>query len=158
MALLKRIKRRLGIGTGSTDRDAGETTVTVEHEAAATGDADDGETDASTLETVESDGPTAGRPDDGETEAAATGDAVGETAADDDGSTGGAASGDTAPADGSAGVESIKGIGPAYADRLAEIGVETVDDLAAADAGDVAEQTSVGQKRAARWIDRADAF
>lgn len=158
MALLKRIKRRLGIGTGSTDRDAGETTVTVENEAAATGDADDGETDASTPETVESDGPTAGRPDDGETEAAATGDAVGETAADDDGSTGGAASDDTVPADGSAGVESIKGIGPAYAERLAEIGIETVDDLAAADAGDVAEQTSVGQKRAARWIDRADAF
>lgn len=146
MALLKRIKRRLGIGTGSTDRDAGETTVTVEHEAAATGDADDGETDASTPETAESDGPTAGRPDDGE------------TAADGDGSTGGAASDDTVPADGSAGVESIKGIGPAYAERLAEIGVETVDDLAAADAGDVAEQTSVGQKRAARWIDRADAF
>jgi SpoVK/Ycf46/Vps4 family AAA+-type ATPase len=55
-------------------------------------------------------------------------------------------------------VEEIKGIGPAYAERLAEIGIETVDDLAGADAAAVAEGTSVGEKRAATWIDRASEF
>ncbi|OTE98783.1 helix-hairpin-helix domain-containing protein, partial [Halorubrum sp. SD683] len=55
-------------------------------------------------------------------------------------------------------VEEIKGIGPAYAERLAGIGIETIDDLAAADAAAVAEGTSVGEKRAATWIDRASEF
>ena len=55
-------------------------------------------------------------------------------------------------------VEEIKGIGPAYAERLAEIDIETVDQLAAADAADIAEGASISEKRAARWIDRADEF
>lgn len=52
-------------------------------------------------------------------------------------------------------VDSIRGIGPAYAERLAEIGIDDVSDLAAADVEEVAEGTSVGEKRAADWIDRA---
>ncbi|OAQ51783.1 hypothetical protein HTG_15485 [Natrinema mahii] len=53
-------------------------------------------------------------------------------------------------------VDSIKGIGPAYADRLAGAGVETVGELAVADAADLAEQTDISEKRIQGWIDRAE--
>ncbi|MEY7848605.1 helix-hairpin-helix domain-containing protein [Natrarchaeobius sp. A-rgal3] len=53
-------------------------------------------------------------------------------------------------------VDSIKGIGPAYADRLADAGVETVANLADADAGELAEQTDISEKRLQGWIDRAE--
>jgi predicted flap endonuclease-1-like 5' DNA nuclease len=52
-------------------------------------------------------------------------------------------------------VNTVKGIGPAYADRLEEAGVHTVHDLATADAAELAEQISVSEKRVGRWIDRA---
>lgn len=52
-------------------------------------------------------------------------------------------------------VDSIKGIGPAYADRLAAAGVETVSDLAVADADELAEQTDISATRIQGWIDRA---
>lgn len=55
-------------------------------------------------------------------------------------------------------VDEIKGIGPAYAERLGEIGVETVADLIDADVADVAERTTVSEKRVNRWIDRAREF
>jgi hypothetical protein len=38
------------------------------------------------------------------------------------------------------------------------MGIETVDELAAADPVDVADGASVGEKRASRWIDRAEQF
>ncbi|MFW5949294.1 MAG: helix-hairpin-helix domain-containing protein [Halolamina sp.] len=60
-----------------------------------------------------------------------------------------------AAADDSASVDEVKGIGPAYSERLGEIGIETVDDLAAADAADVAERTTVPEKTVRKWIDRA---
>lgn len=69
---------------------------------------------------------------------------------------------DTAPetetADGPTGepVNSIKGIGPAYADRLASVGIETVDDLAGRDAEALSEQTDISPKRLQGWIDRAN--
>jgi len=86
----------------------------------------------------------------------ASADAVDRTASDDNAVDG--TVNDDVPTDGSADVENIKGIGPTYAERLAGIGIETVEELAAADAADVVEQTSVSEQRAARWIDRADAF
>ncbi|WP_255170280.1 helix-hairpin-helix domain-containing protein [Natrononativus amylolyticus] len=52
-------------------------------------------------------------------------------------------------------VNSIKGIGPAYADRLAAEGVETVSDLATADAAALAEGTDISETRIQGWIDRA---
>jgi len=55
-------------------------------------------------------------------------------------------------------VDEIKGIGPAYAERLGEIGIHTVEDLAGADAAAIADGTSVGEGRAATWIDRAAEF
>ncbi|MFB6173129.1 MAG: helix-hairpin-helix domain-containing protein [Halobacteriales archaeon] len=52
-------------------------------------------------------------------------------------------------------VESVKGIGPAYGDRLAAVGVETVADLADADPADLAERTDLSETRLRTWIERA---
>ncbi|MCU4717705.1 helix-hairpin-helix domain-containing protein [Halapricum hydrolyticum] len=49
----------------------------------------------------------------------------------------------------------IKGIGSAYADRLADAGVETVADLAARDAESLSEETDISEKRLQTWIERA---
>jgi predicted flap endonuclease-1-like 5' DNA nuclease len=62
----------------------------------------------------------------------------------------------TEPAEGtSEPVVVIKGIGPAYAERMADAGVETVADLAAADADELESQTEISAKRIQGWIDRA---
>ncbi|MFC7215037.1 helix-hairpin-helix domain-containing protein [Saliphagus sp. GCM10025334] len=53
-------------------------------------------------------------------------------------------------------VDVIKGIGPAYADRLEGAGVETVADLATADADSLSEDTDISAKRLQGWIDRAE--
>lgn len=52
-------------------------------------------------------------------------------------------------------VDVIKGIGPAYADRMADAGVETVADLADADAAELESETDISEKRIQGWIDRA---
>lgn len=49
----------------------------------------------------------------------------------------------------------IKGIGSAYAERLAEAGIETVADLAQGDAESLTEETGISEKRLQNWIDRA---
>lgn len=52
-------------------------------------------------------------------------------------------------------VDVIKGIGPTYAGRLSDAGIETVEDLAAADAADVVERADVPESRLEEWIERA---
>lgn len=52
-------------------------------------------------------------------------------------------------------VETITGIGPAYAERLGDAGIETVDQLAAADAADLAGETDIPESRVQEWIDLA---
>jgi polyhydroxyalkanoate synthase len=52
-------------------------------------------------------------------------------------------------------VEAVKGIGPTYSERLGEAGVETVADLAGADAETVAEAAETSISRAEDWIERA---
>ena len=216
MALLQKIKEKLGFGGGSSDTDGGETTVTVEHEPNDAADAAATEADASTVETgdtsvdagnnasaveaddasaVEADasdvdaGDDASDDDIGDTDAAevdeyATGDDVDEmtnadddineatdvdeaTDADDDTDETTDSAADTDEAtdadddedviDGTP-VDQVKGIGPAYAERLGEIGIHTVEDLAGADAAAIADGTSVGEGRATTWIDRAAEF
>jgi predicted flap endonuclease-1-like 5' DNA nuclease len=49
----------------------------------------------------------------------------------------------------------LKGIGPAYADRLEDAGIETVADLAAADPEELAERVDLSAKRVGRWVDTA---
>jgi len=49
----------------------------------------------------------------------------------------------------------LEGIGPAYAERLADAGIDTVADLAGADVAELAETTEISESRLERWIDRA---
>jgi predicted flap endonuclease-1-like 5' DNA nuclease len=53
-------------------------------------------------------------------------------------------------------VENVSGIGPAYASRLNDAGVETVADLLAADPDDLADRIDVSAKRIGRWQDAAE--
>jgi predicted flap endonuclease-1-like 5' DNA nuclease len=52
-------------------------------------------------------------------------------------------------------VDSLSGIGPAYSERLSDAGIETVGDLAAADASTLDEATGIGEGRVEDWIERA---
>ncbi|PSQ28085.1 hypothetical protein BRD03_04330 [Halobacteriales archaeon QS_9_68_17] len=115
--------------------------------------ADAAESDESALE--EADEPAASGVETADDEAA-TGEAAedtGEAAATE----GSEEAEDAEPADEAAGgdVTEIKGIGPAYGERLANVGIDTVAELADADAGEVAEQTDLSEKRVSEWIERA---
>ncbi|MFA9517702.1 helix-hairpin-helix domain-containing protein [Halopenitus sp. H-Gu1] len=182
MGILQTLKRILGIGEpGESDRT--DTQVTVEHEPSEE-ESDDQDSRASAMDVAEeasgdeesvAEGSAAGGDEAdvdsttadesvaaGTDAAASTGSLVDETAADEPEEAAepaeATASGSGAPESAggeSAPVETIKGIGPAYAERLSGIGIETVDDLAAADPADIAERANVGEKRAATWIERA---
>lgn len=126
MALLQKLKEMLGIG-GTTERTRHqETAVTVEHEPEDL----ESESDASgAVDTI---------PDEPEESVAAAAEETAEATAEGES------------------VEEISGIGPAYAERLEEIGITTVQELAAADAASIAEQTNIGEGRANTWIERAN--
>jgi polyhydroxyalkanoate synthase len=53
------------------------------------------------------------------------------------------------------GLESIEGIGPAYAARLREAGVGSIAALAASDPAHLAGDVDVGVERVRRWVERA---
>ena len=52
-------------------------------------------------------------------------------------------------------LESIDGIGPTYAERLREAGIDGLAALAAADPGEVAEAADISEDRAEDWIEQA---
>lgn len=52
-------------------------------------------------------------------------------------------------------LQDLKGIGPSYETTLSEAGIETVDELADADADELSDETGLSSKRLQRWIDRA---
>lgn len=54
-------------------------------------------------------------------------------------------------------VDSIKGIGTAYAERLEAAGVHSVSDLAEADPDDLAAETDIAAGRLGNWVERARA-
>jgi len=151
MPILRTLKSLLG----RDDRaDAGQdVTVTVEHdpdnEAAVKGvdvdeSGDDGESAADEESTVDD----ASADEDGSDAAEATADqaeAFEEAYESEDEDLG--AAGES--------VDVLNGIGPAYADRLADAGVETVADLADADAGDLAAETDIAEGRLQGWIGQA---
>ncbi|WP_324665107.1 class III poly(R)-hydroxyalkanoic acid synthase subunit PhaC [Haloarcula sediminis] len=51
-------------------------------------------------------------------------------------------------------VDTVSGIGPTYADRLRDAGIETVDDLTAHDAAELAEITNASPSQAQDWLDQ----
>lgn len=64
--------------------------------------------------------------------------------------------GNVSPSEGSQEpVDSLSGIGPAYSERLRDAGIETVGDLAAAEASALDEATGIGEGRLEGWIERA---
>lgn len=131
MGLISTLKSILGVG-GRADRE-GEPTVTVEHEPEAS--AERAVTEPEPVTSTD--------------EAADAGAEADETETDDAGAETAAVEGSVDP------VETITGIGPAYAGRLEDAGVETVDDLAAADAGALAAETDLSETRIRGWIEQA---
>ena len=144
MGLIERIKSVLGFGTSATPSQPATgrnrpSTDEAGTEPDSADESDDDEPDGSTV--------TAGD----------SGDGVDVTVEHDpDTETEAAVKGVETDAGVDADLEEIKGIGPAYADRLRDAGVESVSDLAAADATDVAEASDIGESRVRKWIDRAE--
>jgi hypothetical protein len=52
-------------------------------------------------------------------------------------------------------VTEVAGIGPAYAERLAAVGITTAGELAAADAAQLAAEIDESEKRVAGWVEAA---
>ncbi|KDE59352.1 poly(R)-hydroxyalkanoic acid synthase subunit PhaC [Halostagnicola sp. A56] len=96
--------------------------------------------------------PDAAKADPDESDAALAADAGGdETGIDDDGV--------EIEIDGSAGddpLTDLSGVGDAYAEALRGAGIETIDDLAAADVADLATETGISPARLEGWIEQAD--
>jgi predicted flap endonuclease-1-like 5' DNA nuclease len=148
MGLLDILKAAMGLGSsrsqrtsGTTDASRQDVDVTVEHEPdTESEDAVKGTGKAGT----ESEAEPAADVQDEDTEAD-TEEEADETAAED--------APDVQGADES--VDTVNGIGPSYAERLGEAGVETVGDLVASDAAELAEETDISEKRIQGWIDKA---
>ena len=175
MGILDTLLSLLGLGGSSSDDDRRETTVSVEREANAETEAAVKGTDEAAAAGTDAAAST-GSLVDGAEEAAEPAEAVDTGAAETELDTADAESeGETtgeheatvdiedaeeesaaveteAEADS---VEVIKGIGPAYADRLANAGVHSVSDLAAADVTELAEAVDLSETRVGRWIERA---
>jgi polyhydroxyalkanoate synthase len=79
-----------------------------------------------------------------------------EAAVEDVSADGSTAEETTAESSDSPGVDTVDGIGPTYADRLADAGIETVADLAASDAAEVAEITGAPVSRVEDWFNQVE--
>ncbi|MFC4406956.1 helix-hairpin-helix domain-containing protein [Haloarchaeobius iranensis] len=137
MALLKKLKSLFGLDDGSQSESSRDVGVTVEKErqAGATAEGDDG---GSTAEHT-TDEPT----DEAADETTEPEPETDETTEPDE--------------EESDPVQEIKGIGPAYADRLGAVGIETIADLADADPEHVAAETDISETRVTEWVKRAKA-
>lgn len=161
MGLLDILKAAMGLGSsrsqrtsGTTDSSRQDVDVTVEHEpdtesedaVKGTGETEtepEGEVEDDADETAaeESEADVEAEADDTDVEAETEADAESEETPDVEG------------ADDS--VDTINGIGPSYAERLGEAGIDTVGDLVASDATELAEETDISEKRIQGWIDKA---
>lgn len=178
MGLLSKLKSLLGFGDDRPAR-RGNVDVTVEHEPGESADAESEravkepatEPEPTVEETAESDSDPEVEPEPEPTEDE-TGTGTAETAGTtDDAESAGEPAVDeptveeevveeAEPAQTGAAAESvdtIKGIGPSYAEKLSSAGVETVGDLASADADALGDETGLSPKRIAGWIEQAEA-
>ncbi|AUX08240.1 hypothetical protein AArcSl_0590 [Halalkaliarchaeum desulfuricum] len=153
MALLQKLKELLGIGGGDERSERGDTEVTVERdpEPEVVGEAgeDEAPEDIETDEAPEDDEEAVGEESEEEQPDA-------DDDKDDDGEDESGEEPATEPDEDGEPVQNIKGIGPAYAERLEGIGITTVTQLAAADPEAVAEEAKIGEGRASTWIERAN--
>jgi predicted flap endonuclease-1-like 5' DNA nuclease len=132
MGILQKLKSVLGFGSteSSRARSAGDVDVTVEHEPSTESESAVKGTDVSTASETDPD----------ET---GTDELIDAAEPDEDSGT---------P------VTEIKGIGPAYADRLNGIGITNVEELADGDIETIAEQTDLGEGRISAWVERAQNY
>ncbi|MFB6266675.1 MAG: helix-hairpin-helix domain-containing protein [Halodesulfurarchaeum sp.] len=136
MGLLSTLKSILGLDTPDRTR-RGDVEVTVEREPSA-------ETERAVKEEP---------PEGAEPEAAVEGEAgAGVTETDESAAT--ADDEEAHPGTGEP-LQSITGIGDAYAERLEAAGIEDVADLAAADPEELAEETDLSLTRLEDWIEQA---
>lgn len=159
MGLLDTLLSVFGLADSSSDGDRRDATVSVERETrsgAATADETGDDAAAAEADTAASTGSPVDGVDgsDGAVDpAGAAGSTAGTPEAGPD-----ASAGETTSEHGAADAESvkvIKGIGPAYAERLSNEDVESVADLAAADAAELAAAIDLSEKRVGGWIERA---
>ena len=59
------------------------------------------------------------------------------------------------PSEADADVDTLKGIGASYADRLSNAGVDTVGELVLSDPAQLSAATDISEKRISEWIERA---
>ena len=160
MGLISAIKSVLGIGDSRDRSREGSrgTDVTVERETDATSERAVKESDADAVGDARDtdDGQGTDNTEETDEEGELTFENDPETASDADEEEADDAEAEADSADGEP-VADIKGIGPAYAERLADAGVHTVSDLADADAEELGEATDIGESRLRTWIDRANA-
>jgi predicted flap endonuclease-1-like 5' DNA nuclease len=186
MGLIERIKSVLGLGaSSSTSQPAASSTdgpspgddpgaagdgasddgvdVTVEHEpATASEDAVKGTDTATDSGPTTATDSTADTEIDAAAETGETGDAANDEAdgtevdeSEADESTSGGAPTDPAS---DAELEDIKGIGPTYAERLREAGVDGVGALAEADSAALSEETDIAESRVENWVEQAKLY
>lgn len=147
MTLIDKIKALLGLDDSRSDSRDRDVDVTVEREGSDAGDGVGAGSESSGTETNGGSVGT-GTTDDGDSVDA---DATSTSDSTDDG---GVSTGEEARVPSEA-VDVIKGIGPTYADRLSNAGIETVVDLAGADADEISQRADVPRGRLEDWIQRA---
>lgn len=155
MALLKKLKSLFGLDDGSQPESSRDVGVTVEKERQKGATAEDGDGGSTTEQTTDESMDETAEPevdDEADAPEADAPEADTDEADDDEGDADGADEEvDSEP------VDEIKGIGPAYADRLGTVGIETIADLAEADPEAIASETDISETRVTEWVKRAKA-
>ena len=142
MGLFEKLKSVFGSSDSGSATSTGDADVTVEY-------APDPESEHAVKGTDEA-GPSGNSGPAQAEETAETDESGPETGASGDATTPEAGDTPDSPA-----VGTVKGIGPTYSERLGEASIETVADLASADAEAVADAAEVSVSRAENWIERA---
>lgn len=161
MGLIQKLKSALGLDGAQSPEPGtatpGDIDVTVEREPSSESEDAVKGTETAGSQTGESAEPDAVEPGpvESSTESTPIGEAepdVGDTTAGDSTEADAANEPSSEPGDP---VTDINGIGPAYGQRLADAGVDSVTDLAAADAEELEAETDISANRIQGWIEAA---